>query len=78
MKKFKTVEIPQEIVTEYKCDKCGKESEDGFDPYIHTLRIDWNYGSKFDLETWEVDLCEDCLVKMLEGTKVRVHEHGEI
>jgi hypothetical protein len=47
MKKFKTIEMPQEIVTEYICDKCGKKSEDGFNPYIQTLHIDWGYGSKF-------------------------------
>ena len=78
MKKFKTIEMPQEIVTEYVCDKCGKKSEDGFSPYIQTLHIDWGYGSKFDTEMWEIDLCEECLIKMLEETNTTVQQYYDI
>jgi hypothetical protein len=71
MKKFKTVEVPQDVIINYVCDKCKIESKDGFFPYIHTLHIDWNYGSKFDGDMWEVDLCENCLIEMLEGTDIQ-------
>jgi hypothetical protein len=74
MKKFNTVEVPQEVVTEFCCDRCKKVSEDGFIPYIHTLHIDWGYGSKFDGDMWEVDLCEDCIIEILEGTDIQQYK----
>ena len=75
MKKFDTIEVPREIVTEYVCDKCGVKSEDGFDPYIQTIHIDWGYGSKFDTELWEIDLCQECLIDILGGVNVQQYKN---
>ena len=72
MKKLKTIEVPENVIENITCDKCGKVSEDGFIPYIHTISIDWGYGSKFDTEKWEIDLCENCLVQMLENSKIKI------
>ena len=61
MKKYKNVTVNKEVETieEYICDRCEKVSKDSVSPYVQTIHIDWGYGSKFDTELWEIDLCED-------------------
>lgn len=47
------------------CNKCGKEflnnSSFDWDAQIINFNINFNYGSKYDTETWIFDLCENCL-----------------
>lgn len=50
-------------ITTYTCDRCGYKVQDEngcmFD--ITPIYISFGYGSKFDLETWSMDLCDDCI-----------------
>lgn len=74
MKKFQEVTRTEQEATEITCDKCGIRSirnivPPGVNPYIETIGIHWGYGSKYDQEYWEFDLCEKCIEKTLGSIK---------
>lgn len=57
------------------CNQCGDEIlsatgdfNDESD-YQH-FRFSWGYVSHKDMETWEFDLCESCLEKIVENFKI--------
>lgn len=84
MKSFKTVQTTKEDLTEITCDNCGVISKGsknglhpGMDPYIDTIPIYWGYGSKYDQELWEIDLCESCIEKILGSIKHQVFTPGD-
>jgi hypothetical protein len=77
-------EVEEEIVTSQSivCNKCGKETHRKFDSeYLEDYADDlWNteyqsfgcsfgYGSKFDTEFWNFELCEECLVDLIKSFK---------
>lgn len=51
------------------CNKCGKTTELSKDEQkklvqenlFQTFSLNFGYASKFDEETWEFEICEDCL-----------------
>lgn len=61
------------------CNKCGKIQKFHYED----LRKEWQvaefqrfscsfgYGSKFDMEDWKFDLCEDCLEEMVNTFKIK-------
>jgi hypothetical protein len=75
MKDYKVIETQEKVPVNYKCDRCGVFSEDGFNPYIETFKIQWGYGSNFDLEEWEFDLCEDCIKEKLQDVNVKIKDY---
>lgn len=61
------------VVQELKgivCNCCGKTSEPHYIDSTQQFRLGFGYGSKYDCETWEFDLCEECLEKFVRGFKV--------
>ncbi len=83
-----TIIKSQETVEEKKvsvitCNQCGKEIllnqpsvpeyEDEFTKAAF-LSVDqsWGYGSQYDLEHHEFDLCESCYEKLIEGFQVPI------
>ena len=69
----KLKEIPKSIT----CNKCGnsavlvgteveREIESNA---FQTIHLNFNYGSKFDLEHWRFELCEDCLDEFVKSFK---------
>jgi len=60
-----TVKIEQQV-KKIICNKCGKES-DATD-YTNTNQefiLSFGYGSNYDNQIWQLDLCEDCLMKII-------------
>ena len=47
----------------YKCDICKTEI---FPDRISHLKHTFSYGSLRDGETWNIDICENCLEKIIE------------
>lgn len=74
MKQTKTVEetITKEEVISVVCNCCGK-TETGkyidYDSTITNLNINFGYGSRFDTDTWKMDICDDCLEKWTSSFK---------
>jgi hypothetical protein len=70
MKKFKTINKPEQVVTDIKCDKCGnsclspKDKNADYGINHMTLKASWGYMSNHDMETWEAQICEDCAVEL--------------
>lgn len=79
MKDFEeiTVKVKKKMITSVTCNKCGK-SEKLIGPIYErevdaeafpTVRMSFGYGSNFDGEIWEFELCEDCLVEFTKAFK---------
>ena len=74
--------IPTEVITDIICDSCGESCMVGdsnlnnkFTPIfeIMTLKANWGYGSKKDLEKWEAHLCEKCVDEKLSFIKFKTN-----
>lgn len=90
MKKHDTVtrmeEVSEHKLTEICCNKCGTKSEIHYEG-IHeadfsvneyqTFSTYFGYGSRFDNERWEFDLCEDCLVELIKTFKYSPSGFGQ-
>lgn len=74
-----------EIVKIYTCESiicncCGKEfkPEDDYPCWantVHGFSIDFEYGSKHDMDNWSFDLCDDCIEKITKRFKIPVKIH---
>ena len=71
------VEIVETVRKEKKvisviCNMCGKTDE-GFQNImfsdISKINIEFGFGSTFDGETWDLDLCDSCLEKIASKLK---------
>jgi len=67
MKIEKTKEIKETIkfIEKIVCDFCGKEvkGKETYDSDITSFSIEPGYGSKFDTEIFNIDICDSCLEK---------------
>ena len=50
------------------CNKCGQVVND--DTHIHSISLGFGYGSKYDNQNWQFEMCEGCLVDMVKGFKL--------
>ena len=67
------VQVPSftETLVSVSCDRCGRKATDEIDAQaIEPIKIMWGYGSKFDLECWEFDLCDTCLEEITKDIRV--------
>lgn len=48
------------IALDKKCNMCG-ESYKLAKRNIHHFEVNFEYGSRFDGETWRFSLCDDCI-----------------
>lgn len=70
--KKKECVISTNVAVSMVCNCCGKVSEihDDFDDTdITDITISFSYGSRFDLEKWVMDICDDCLTKWASSFK---------
>lgn len=73
MKKYELIEKTVTDLKSVTCNKCGKEHMFRGEDYkrecqgnlFHSFEIYFGYGSKFDEENWKFDLCENCLVELV-------------
>jgi hypothetical protein len=67
------------------CNKCGKEkilSGEKFQREVQANKFQsfdcsFGYGSHYDMENWEFDLCEDCLEEIVKTFKIVPDGFGE-
>jgi|LakMenEpi03Aug12_release.lakeMendotaPanAssembly.Ray.scaffolds.fasta_scaffold977024_2 hypothetical protein len=70
----KEVTTTEKIVSMVACDCCGKETHIT-DEYqfvcsnITNFSILFGYGSKFDMDTWDFEICDDCIEKWVSTFK---------
>lgn len=61
----KTIPQDVEVIDKIICDSCGKDCTNSFDAEYMTLKADWGFISHHDLETWEAQICEQCVEEKL-------------
>lgn len=69
----KEVTVTEETVLEIRCNKCGKiidQNNYAELNKIHTIMLSFGYGSEHDMETWDFDVCEDCILEYIKGFKI--------
>lgn len=68
------------------CNKCGKSADikegDYSDLHIKreefpTIELSFGYGSKWDMEHWAFNLCEECLETFVESFAHKPDGYGE-
>jgi len=74
MKQFKKEEVieptSKETLVSITCNKCGKivELDDDMDfraNEFQTINLSFGYGSRYDMESWDFDLCEECVTEFV-------------
>ena len=82
MREYEEVEIKEtkELPHLITCNKCGESKKlTGNDPndtdrkfesnMFQSITLSFGYGSKFDCDWWEFDICEKCLVDIVRSFK---------
>lgn len=68
------------------CNKCGKSADikEGDYSDLHfkreefpTIELSFGYGSKWDMERWSFNLCEECLETFVESFVHKPDGYGE-
>lgn len=77
MKTFKPKKIVQNVLTKVVCDACKKSLDLEFQPYT-TINHKFVFSSDIDGMTVEIDLCEDCLVDLMETVGVEAQSRGTL
>jgi hypothetical protein len=65
----KQVVQEEEILENVICNMCGSKQ----DPHVGNctdITINFGYGSKYDGDKWEFDLCDDCLDNIKNQMKI--------
>lgn len=50
----------RKVLVAVRCNKCGAEFKYPHVGQATRVSVDFGYGSKFDGDRWEFDLCDDC------------------
>lgn len=72
-----TYQETKRVPTSITCNKCGKSDELEYGDYqditklnnYHNFSVEFGYGSLFDMEKWDFELCEKCLVDFVRTFK---------
>lgn len=68
----------KDIAISITCNCCGKESEQiQYNEEYQEINLSFGYGSRFDMESWTIHLCEDCLVNYVKCFKIAPSGFGE-
>lgn len=78
MQQTKKITIERNVVDKITCNKCGEvfivSEWDSFDPLIHNFKVEYGYGSDFDMMLEEFDLCEKCIKEFTGQFKIKSKE----
>lgn len=74
MREYRSQEIVEkrQMLVSTTCNKCGDVDELGNDTpnkHMNQFSTSFGYGSKYDMESWAYDLCEDCLTDLIKSFK---------
>jgi len=63
MKVFEKETQEVEVLKDVVCDCCGKTCKDDINLNFEcaTIKANWGYGSKKDMEQWSAQICEKCI-----------------
>ena len=71
MKSYKKSPCFKQIVAEVQCNRCGKFLSVEQNLYFEG-KYEWGYGSVYDEEHHEFDLCEPCYTAMIQSFKIPI------
>ena len=72
MKIHENKKLERLVLTDIICDCCGKSCQTEDDEYEYMkLRAHWGFYTNKDGETWEAQICEDCVDKKLNFIKFK-------
>ena len=71
MKTTENIEIVTFVkkIISIKCNCCGKDV-DPCGNSVQEIKLDFGYYSRFDMQSWNLDLCEECIIKIIKGFKI--------
>ena len=86
---MRSYEKDEEIVVNQKltsisCNKCGTNSSYAMNgEQLHDMEefqefnTSFGYGSRYDMERWSFDLCDDCLTELIKSFRIAPNGFGE-
>ena len=73
MKEYKEETRIMDVLDKTVCDKCGVEAKK-YESFIEIYHH-FGYGSEYDNEYWEIDLCEKCLLEVIKKSNITVRKY---
>jgi hypothetical protein len=64
--KFENVVISNTVT----CNKCGNTIEPNTSENMSSISLGFGYWSKFDMEHWSFDICDNCLEDVIKTFKI--------
>lgn len=80
MKKYVEKQVIRQVIENIVCNKCGeniKKEWTGIEPIFvdhQSFKLLFGWGSKYDGLKMEFDLCDDCMVEIIESFKIKPEE----
>ncbi|MCM2532155.1 hypothetical protein NDK43_06805 [Neobacillus pocheonensis] len=87
MRKYELIEktTKDSELKSVSCNKCGikhvfrgeDHEREWQDNMFQSFKLSFGYGSKFDEEQWKFDLCEGCLIELVNSFVYKPEGYGE-
>lgn len=82
MREYKTIKqtVDVNVLQSVTCNKCGShsvENDQSCNQEYQTFQTSFGYGSRYDMESWRFELCEDCLTELVKSFKYVPDGFGE-
>lgn len=80
MREYKTINTQKRVESKVICNKCGMTYDDDVSEYgyeewqwdtIYPFKVEFGYSSKYDLQRWSFDLCENCIDEIVSTFKIK-------
>lgn len=77
MRTYKSANRIFNVLDTIMCNKCGKTyltnelKEEWVLQHMHSFKTDFGYGTGYDGQTWKFDLCEDCIIELVNNFKIK-------
>ena len=68
--KFETKTVKEKVVKKLICNACGSK-QDPYEGNCTEININFGYGSRYDGDRWEIELCDNCLDKFKNELKIK-------
>ena len=61
--------VEKQVEDDVICNKCGERKKSGITNPFTLVKIWFEYGSKYDDDYWEFDICDDCIDSIIKTFK---------
>ncbi len=74
MKNYKKIKSSKIVVDTIFCNMCGEKIEKdkfGYEADYLSIEKTWGFGSEYDNNTHNIDICQKCYKKFIDNLKIK-------